>query len=99
MRDFAQSNPDKLNVEDLVKAAGDLKINKPAFRQCLADGKYASAVKRSSEFAQGIGATGTPSFVLGKTTEHGTHGELIEGALPYVDFVRAIAKLEPGEKP
>jgi protein-disulfide isomerase len=95
MRDSAQAHSDKLDLDNLVVAAAGLKVNAKAFRSCVESGKYEKVVRASAEYALGIGATGTPSFVLGRSTAGGTEGELIEGALPYVDFIRAIAKLEP----
>jgi predicted DsbA family dithiol-disulfide isomerase len=41
-----------------------------------------------------IGAEATPTFVLGKSTPQGVDGELVVGAQPYSEFVKAIAKLE-----
>jgi predicted DsbA family dithiol-disulfide isomerase len=44
--------------------------------------------------AMKIGAEATPTFVLGKSTPQGVEGELIVGAQPYSEFVKAISKLD-----
>jgi predicted DsbA family dithiol-disulfide isomerase len=44
--------------------------------------------------AMKIGAEATPTFVLGKSTPQGVDGELMVGAQPYAEFVKAINKLD-----
>ena len=41
-----------------------------------------------------IGATGTPTFVIGKSTPDGVDGELMVGALPYQMFDTKLKELQ-----
>jgi protein-disulfide isomerase len=94
MRDLMGSNPDKLDLESLVVEAGTLKMDTKAFRTCVDSQKYKEAVQTDVLDAMKIGAQATPTFVLGKSTPEGVDGELIEGTRPYLDFARAISKLD-----
>jgi protein-disulfide isomerase len=93
MRDRMNSNPDKLDINNLVSYAQDLKLNVAAFRGCVESQKYKDAIQADANTAQQIGANGTPSFVLGKTTADGVDGELIIGAMPYQVFDQKLKDL------
>jgi protein-disulfide isomerase len=93
MRDRMNSNPDKLDMPSLVSWAQDLKINVAGFRSCVESGKYKNAIQTDIMLAQRIGANGTPSFVVGKSTPDGVDGELIVGAMPYVTFDQKLKDL------
>jgi protein-disulfide isomerase len=90
MRDLMAANPDKLDTENLVADAGDLKLDVRAFRVCVEGEKTKEAVQTDVLEAMKIGADGTPSFVVGKSTPEGVDGELIVGAMPYETFDRAL---------
>ena len=93
MRDRMNSNPDKLDLASLAEIALDLKLNVASFRSCIESGKYKSAIRSDSQAAEKIGANGTPSFVLGKSTPEGVDGELIIGAMPYEVFDQKLKAL------
>lgn len=93
MRDRMNSNPEKLDMASLAEYALDLKLNVGSFRSCVESGKYKNAIRSDSQAAEKIGANGTPSFVLGKSTPEGVDGELIIGALPYEVFDQKIKAL------
>jgi len=93
MRDRMNSNPDKLDLASLAGFAQDLKLNVANFRSCIDSGKYKNAIHSDSQTAEKIGANGTPSFVLGKSTPEGVEGELIIGAMPYEVFDQKIKAL------
>jgi protein-disulfide isomerase len=93
MRDRMNSNPEKLDMASLAEYALDLKLNVGSFRSCVESGKYKNAIRSDSQTAEKIGANGTPSFVLGKSTPEGVDGELIIGALPYEVFDQKIKAL------
>ncbi|HZU26566.1 MAG TPA: thioredoxin domain-containing protein [Bryobacteraceae bacterium] len=86
LRNVMGSNPDKLDLEHLVGFATDLKMDGAAFRACVSGGKYKEAVQSDVVEAMKIGANGTPTFVVGKSTEDGVDGEIMVGAMPYVMF-------------
>ena len=93
MRDRMNSNPEKLDMDNLSEMARDLKLNVASFRSCIESGKYKNAIRTDTQTAEKIGANGTPSFVLGKSTPEGVDGELIIGAMPYELFDQKIKAL------
>lgn len=97
MRDLMGSNPDKLDMDNLVADAGTLKMDTKAFRGCVESQKYKEAVQTDVLEAMKIGAEATPTFVLGKSTPQGVDGELIVGAQPYSEFEKAISQLDAGK--
>lgn len=94
MRDLMGAHPDKLDLENLVTEAGTLKMDTKVFRGCIESQKYKEAVQTDVLEAMKIGAEATPTFVLGKSTPQGVDGQLIVGAQPYNEFVKAISKLD-----
>ncbi|HUB82269.1 MAG TPA: thioredoxin domain-containing protein [Bryobacteraceae bacterium] len=94
MRELMGSNPDKLDLENLVTEAGTLKMDPKVFRTCVESQKYKQAVQSDVLEAMKIGAEATPTFVLGKSTPEGVDGQLIVGSQPYSEFVRQISKLD-----
>ena len=93
MRDRMNSNPEKLDIANLMIWAQDLKINVLAFRACVESQKYKNAIQSDIQMAQKIGANGTPSFVLGKSSGDGVDGELVVGAMPYQLFDQKLKEL------
>lgn len=93
MRDQMNSNPEKLDMNNLVSWAQDLKLNVAGFRSCVESQKYKNAIQTDILAAQRIGANGTPSFVVGKSTPDGVDGELIVGAMPYSMFDQKLKEL------
>jgi protein-disulfide isomerase len=86
IRDVMGANPDKLDLEHLVGFASDLKMDTTAFRACVTSEKYKNAVQTDVMEAMKIGANGTPTFVVGKSTPEGVDGEIVVGAMPYALF-------------
>lgn len=95
MRDRMQSNPDKLDIEHLVGFAQEFKIDVTKFRSCIESGKYTQAIKNEILAARGVGATATPSFVIGRSGGGGVEGELIVGAMPYAMLDHKLQALIP----
>jgi protein-disulfide isomerase len=93
MRDRMNANPDKLDMASLVSWAQDLKLNVNGFRACVESQKYKNAIQSDIQMAQKIGANGTPSFVVGKSTADGVDGELVVGAMPYQMFDQKLKEL------
>jgi protein-disulfide isomerase len=54
-------------IEPLKGHAAALGLDVVAFESCMASEKHAEAVRKDMAQAQKAGATGTPSFVLGRT--------------------------------
>ncbi|MBZ5575870.1 MAG: DsbA family protein [Acidobacteriia bacterium] len=93
MRDKMGANPEQLDMTHLLAYAQEFKLNMDTFRTCMESGKYKAAIQKDVEVAMAIGANGTPSFVLGKSTKDGVDGELVIGALPYQAFDQKLKEL------
>ena len=94
IRDVMGANPDKLDLEHLVAFAADLKMDTDSFRACVTSEKYKSAVQSDVVEAMKIGANGTPTFVVGKSTPEGVDGEVMVGAMPFPMFDDRLKSLE-----
>jgi protein-disulfide isomerase len=86
LRDVMGANPDKLDMEHIVGFAKDLNLNVSSFRSCVDSNRYKEQVQADVMQAMQIGASGTPAFVVGKSTADGVDGEIMVGALPYQMF-------------
>jgi len=93
LRDVMGANPNKLDMDSLVADAADLKMDVNAFRACVESEKYKNAVQTDVMEAMKIGASGTPTFVVGKSTPDGVDGELVVGSQPYSVFDQKLKDL------
>jgi len=93
LRDAMGANPNKLDMDSLLADAADLKMDVNAFRACVESEKYKNAVQTDVMEAMKIGASGTPTFVIGKSTPDGVDGELMVGAQPYPLFEQKLKEL------
>jgi protein-disulfide isomerase len=94
LREIMSSNPDKLDMASLVNFATDLKMDPGKFRTCVESEKYKNAVQTDSLEAMKIGASGTPTFVVGKSTPEGVDGEVMIGAMPFAMFDQKLKSLQ-----
>lgn len=92
MRDWMQTNPTKLSLEDLRGHAVDLKLDLEKYRLCMASAQYREDVIASSEEAKKMNITGTPTFVIGKSGAV-IEGDLMVGAQPYEAFAAKLDAL------
>jgi len=81
MRNANLLSPDYIN-----RTAADLKLDTKAFASCLASAKFDAEIQAELQEGTRLGVTGTPTFVIGKTTAAAVEGPMIVGALPYVTF-------------
>jgi protein-disulfide isomerase len=93
LRDLMVANPDKLDMENIAAFATSLKMDVGTFRSCVQSEKYKNAVQTDTMEAMKIGADGTPTFVIGKSTPEGVDGELLVGAMPYLVFEQKLKDL------
>ena len=93
MRELMVENAATLNPDSILQYGKDAKLNMPAFRACLGDRKYSSAIQKDIADAGALGITGTPSFVVGRTGKDQIEGVRIVGAVPYNAFETVINKL------
>lgn len=75
-------NKGAFNSDKLKSLAKTLGLNQEAFNSCLDSGRYGSLVEQNRVEANQKGVKGTPSFFV--------NGVMLEGALPYSEFQKAI---------
>jgi protein-disulfide isomerase len=76
-------NADKLSAEYISSAAAALNLNVATFLACEGSPKYDAAIRTDLQDAMKAGVSGTPTFLIGKTTNGGVEGPLLVGAVPY----------------
>jgi len=87
------SNGNGLTKEQLNTFAGEQGLNVENFKSCVDSEKFKEEVSKDLADAGAAGATGTPSFVIGKSTGQEIEGKLIVGAQPYAAFQSEIDSL------
>ena len=60
----AASNQNGFSTENLVSLAGNAGLDQTLFETCLTDNRYENAPIEDLRFAQSVGLTGTPSFLV-----------------------------------
>lgn len=93
LRDVMGANPEKLDMDHIVGFAADLKMDTAALRSCVEGEKYKNAIQSDALEAMKVGAQGTPTFILGKSTATGVEGEVLEGAMPFPMFDQKLKEL------
>lgn len=85
------SNGTGLALDQLPKIATDIGIDGNKLQSCLTEEKYKAKVDKDIAEANAVGATGTPSFFVGKsTTGNEIDGQIIVGAQPFSAFQAII---------
>jgi protein-disulfide isomerase len=90
LRDALYSAAEPPNDEVIKKAVESLSLETQAFNTCLASDKYKSDVQKDATEAAKLQISGTPTFVLAKSSRDKLDGIRIVGAQPYVAFQTAI---------
>ncbi len=93
MRDVLVANPNRLSENDLMAHAQGLGLKMEPFRACLASGKYRQAIRKDMAEAAALNVSGTPSFIVGKTTPEGVDGVFLVGAHPFESFEEKLKEL------
>lgn len=93
MRLGLMRNANLLSPEYIAKVAGDLKLDARPFSSCLGSSKHDAEIQ--AEMAEGtrLGVSGTPTFVMGRTTAAAVEGPMAVGALPYAKFDAMLKEL------
>lgn len=87
------SNGTGLALTELSVIAKDLGLSGTALQSCLDSDKYKAEVDKDLADATSVGATGTPTFFIGKSSPDGViTGTKIVGAQPYSVFQAEIDK-------
>lgn len=88
------SNGTGLALDQLPVIAQSLGLNVSQFQQCLDSGKFKDEVDKDIADAEKVGANGTPTWFVGKTTSDGIiEGTKIVGAQPFSAFQPTIDSL------
>ena len=82
-----------LDAGALADVAAAIGLELDRFRQCQSSGKYRAAIAQDINDALGVGVSGTPTFVIGRTTAKGVEGERLVGAVPYEVFEEKLNAL------
>lgn len=89
-----ESNGNGLAEADLTTIATDLGLNLNSFSACLADPSKEDEIKKDVADGTAAGASGTPTFVIGKSNASGEiEGDLVVGAQPFSAFQAIIDPL------
>jgi protein-disulfide isomerase len=93
MRFALVTNANLLSPDYITKTASDLKLDTKTFAACTASTKFDAEIQADTAEGGKIGVSGTPTFVLGKTTATSIEGPMIVGALPYAQFDAKLKEL------
>ena len=96
MHDRLFANQNALAAAQLPGHAEAVGLDAGKFKSCLDAGKYAAKVRKDLGDAQKAGATGTPTFFVGRTDPNGTEVRSVRklvGAQPYAAFKDALDTL------
>ncbi len=73
---------EELSTEVFRGLADELELDREAFDECLASGRYAAAVDADAEAGAALGVSGTPAFFI--------NGRSLSGAQPFDAFKKVI---------
>lgn len=89
-----ESNGNGLNDADLRTIAQDVGLDMDEFNSCIQDDAQEQEVENDVEAARTTGVTGTPGFIIGRSTPDGNiNGQLVIGAQPYTAFEAVFSTL------
>lgn len=85
------SNGTGITLDQLPVLAKGIGLNVTQFQKCLDSAKFKAQVDKDLAEAQKVGASGTPTWFLGKTTSNDSvDGVIMVGAQPFSTFKTAI---------
>jgi protein-disulfide isomerase len=93
MKDIVFKNQNKLDKDALAGYAKSLGLDGDTYAGCTAGSKHLKEIAEEAKYAQSLGITGTPTFIVGKTAGDTVQGRVIVGALPYENFAAVIDAL------
>jgi protein-disulfide isomerase len=95
MRHTILVNSANLNGDAFNTFAGDLTLDVAAFKACAATAatKFQADLQKDRTDATSVGVSGTPTFVIGRTSANGLDGVRFVGAQPYAAFDAKLKEL------
>lgn len=92
MHDILFKNTRRLDEKYLPEYAEAIELNKEKFSACINSQQHLAVIDRNSRQANQAGLTGTPSFIIGKTTADVIKGIVVRGAQPFASLKLALDK-------
>jgi protein-disulfide isomerase len=83
----------KLSPADILDHANKIGLEVASFKSCLTSDRYNKDIEQDVKDARKVGINGTPSFVIGRTTDNLVNGTVIKGTWPFITFRDEIEKL------
>lgn len=93
MRNLVLETTDTLNDDSILNLASYLKLDLDKFRLCLGTSRYKVAIQNDSVQATTLNITGTPTFVLGRSTTGTLEGTRMVGLQSFSAFQAKIEDL------
>ena len=93
MRIALLRNANLLSPAYISATAADLKLDAKAFAVCAASTKFDAEIQSDMQEGARLNLAGTPTFVIGRTTNGSIEGPLVVGALPYAQFDAKLRQL------
>lgn len=92
------SNSPEQSLDDkILTLAKEVKVDTDKFKNCFSGQKYQSEISNDESDASTAGITGTPGFIIGKSSENGNiNGVRVTGAYSYNLFKSIFDQLEQG---
>ena len=87
------AHSDHLSHREILGYARRVRLDSQAFRSCLSAKIHQAEIDRDIADAVALNLRGTPTFVLGRTSDRTLDGVAIVGALPYKVFEVAIERM------
>jgi protein-disulfide isomerase len=82
-----------VSPDDLVTIATALHLDAGSFTECMASDRHDAGIRADMTEARIVGITGTPGFVIGRSSDGNMSGSVILGAAPYSTFDSRLAAL------
>jgi protein-disulfide isomerase len=94
MRLALVQNATRWSADSIAKAGAGIGLDVPHLTSCVASRKHDEDIHADIAEAKKIGVTGTPAFVIGRTTSKSEfEGVLIVGAAPYSVFDAQLSQI------
>ena len=93
MHDAMFSSRYGIKRDQLLAMAKKIGLDRKPFESCLNSKRYDRDIAQDIVEANKISISGTPSFIIGKTTDNMVEGKIIRGAQPLANFVNEIEAL------
>lgn len=82
MHDQLFANNNSLDSKSIAAYAKNIQLEMDKFSICMSSNRHLNAINKDVADAGKAGLTGTPSFVIGKTTSDVINGPVVRGAMP-----------------